>query len=177
MKTEVHDDSPEAVALQLVEALDRERQARGESKAAVARGAGLGEPAVRRLLSGAHGNPTIKTLSAVAGHLGLRLTLEPAPSALTVPSIAALRDRASEIDAVVAAHGGSNVRVFGSVARGDARPGSDVDLLIDVQPGTGLFEIGAIEDELEALLGWRVDVVTSGHATMAHIDDEAVGLW
>jgi len=60
----------------LIEELDRVRRARGESKAEVARGAGLGEPAVRRLFSNRHANPTIKTLEAVAEHLGLQLALE-----------------------------------------------------------------------------------------------------
>jgi predicted nucleotidyltransferase len=66
---------------------------------------------------------------------------------------------------IAAAHGASNVRVFGSVARGEAAPDSDVDLLVDIgAPAHGLAYFGLIEDlrrELEALLGRRVDVVDS----------------
>lgn len=175
-QTETKPVSSNSATARLVEELDRARRARGESKADVARGAGLGEPAVRRLLSGGHANPTIKTLEAVAEHLGLRLALERQPGAPTPPTLAALRARADAIERIVEAHGGCNVRVFGSVARGEARPGSDVDLLIDVEPGTGLVELGAMEDDLEHELGRRVDVVTSGHGRMRHIHDEAVPL-
>jgi predicted nucleotidyltransferase len=65
-------------------------------------------------------------------------------------------------DAIVAAagrHGGVNVRVFGSVARGEDGPESDVDLLIDLEPGTGLLSLGRMEVELERILGRPVDVV------------------
>lgn len=65
-------------------------------------------------------------------------------------------------DAIVAAaqrHGGVNVRVFGSVARGEDGPESDVDLLIDLEPGTGLLSLGRMEVELEKILGRPVDVV------------------
>ncbi|MFN3220061.1 MAG: nucleotidyltransferase domain-containing protein [Acidimicrobiales bacterium] len=174
-RTKSAGDPSGAVTSRLVEELEAARRDRGESKADVARGSGLGEPAVRRLLSGRHPNPTVKTLEAVAEHLGLRLTFEPDP-ARTAPTLADLQARADDIHRIVAAHGGSNVRVFGSVARGDARPDSDVDLLIDAAPGTGLFELGAMEDELEDALGRSVDVVTSGSGRMQHIHEEAISL-
>ncbi|HMT60494.1 MAG TPA: helix-turn-helix transcriptional regulator [Microthrixaceae bacterium] len=100
--------------------LEAARRRRGESKADVARGAGLGEPAVRRLLSGRHANPTVKTLEAVAEHLGLQLTFQRQPPARTAPTLAELRARADEIERIVETHGGSNIRVFGSTVRGDA---------------------------------------------------------
>jgi predicted nucleotidyltransferase len=57
-------------------------------------------------------------------------------------------------------HGASNVQVFGSVARGQDQPESDIDLLVDLDVRTrGLFPIAALQDELSALLGERVDVV------------------
>jgi len=58
-------------------------------------------------------------------------------------------------------HGAGNVRVFGSVARGEDQPGSDIDLLVDLAPGTGLFSLGALERELSEVLGSHVDVVPS----------------
>lgn len=57
-------------------------------------------------------------------------------------------------------HGASNVRVFGSVARGEAGPDSDVDLLIDAGAVTSAWFPGGLVADLEAVLGRRVDVVT-----------------
>lgn len=168
--------APGSATVRLIKQLDRARIARGESKADVARATGLGEPAVRRLFSGRHPNPTVRTLETIAAHLGLRLALEEPPQDQTTPTLAELRSHAGIIEGIVSRHGGSNIRVFGSVARGDARPGSDIDLLIDVKPGTGLLELGAIEDELTAALGRRIDVITSGHGRMRHIRDDALPL-
>jgi len=66
----------------------------------------------------------------------------------------------SAIIAAATRHGASNVRVFGSVARGDARPDSDVDFLVDLEPGRTLFDLGGLLMELRGILGREVDVVT-----------------
>jgi len=65
------------------------------------------------------------------------------------------RDRICEI---AARHGAHNVRIFGSVARGEERAESDLDLLIDFEPDRSLLDIVALKTELEALLGIPVDV-------------------
>ncbi len=52
----------------------------------------------------------------------------------------------------------TNVRVFGSAARGDANPSSDVDLLVTFEPGAGLYELSGIVQDLQDLLGCDVDV-------------------
>jgi predicted nucleotidyltransferase len=57
-------------------------------------------------------------------------------------------------------HGAYNVRVFGSVARGNADERSDLDLLVDMEPGRSLFDLGGLLVDLEELLGCSVDVVT-----------------
>lgn len=67
----------------------------------------------------------------------------------------------AEIRAAAAASGASEVRVFGSVARGEERPGSDVDLLVDLEPGRTLFDLAALEERLEQLLGRPVQVATA----------------
>lgn len=59
-------------------------------------------------------------------------------------------------------HRARNLRVFGSVLRGNARAGSDVDLLVDPLPETTLFDLGGLQVELEALVGVPVDLVTPG---------------
>ena len=71
-----------------------------------------------------------------------------------------LDQRREDIRRIAAHHGAVNVRVFGSVARGEAKDGSDLDLLIDVGPRTSAwFPAGLILD-LEKLLECRVEVVT-----------------
>lgn len=61
---------------------------------------------------------------------------------------------------IAAKHGALNLRVFGSVARGDARPESDVDILVDVGPNPSSFFPGGLLADLEDLLKRKVDVVT-----------------
>ena len=71
-----------------------------------------------------------------------------------------LEERRSEIYRIAAKHGVTRLHVFGSVARGDAQPDSDIDFLIEVGPTTSAwFPAGLIMD-LEHLLGHRVEVVT-----------------
>ena len=69
------------------------------------------------------------------------------------------RDRIIE---VAAAHGARNVRIFGSVARGDAAVDSDIDLLADFDSGSSLFDLLHLTDELQQLLGRPVDIVSTG---------------
>ena len=73
-----------------------------------------------------------------------------------------LRRYRREILDVAARHGARNVRVFGSVARGDDHEGSDVDVLIDVEPGRTLLDVIALEQDLQQLLGRNVEVLTDG---------------
>lgn len=76
-----------------------------------------------------------------------------------------LRDRITDLSdsirATAAAHGARDVRLFGSVARGDDAGGSDVDFLVSLEPGRTLLDLARLELRLEALLGQRVDVVTA----------------
>ena len=73
-----------------------------------------------------------------------------------------LRRYRREILDVAARHGARNVRVFGSIARGDDHEGSDVDVLIDVEPGRTLLDVIAFEQDLQELLGRNVEVLTDG---------------
>ena len=61
--------------------------------------------------------------------------------------------------AAAAAHDVTNLRVFGSVARGEDQPDSDVDLLVDLPPHMGLLGLGRLQAELEAILSAKVDLV------------------
>jgi predicted nucleotidyltransferase len=71
-----------------------------------------------------------------------------------------LEAKKEEILRIAAKHGARNVRVFGSVARGEADPESDVDLLVEVGPGRTPFFPGGLIADLEDLLGKKVQVVT-----------------
>jgi predicted nucleotidyltransferase len=71
-----------------------------------------------------------------------------------------LGDKRQDILRLTARHGARNVRVFGSLARGEARPGSDVDILIALDPERSLLDLVALKQDLEDLLGCKVDVVT-----------------
>jgi predicted nucleotidyltransferase len=95
----------------------------------------------------------------------------------TRPSVA-LRQHADEVKAIARRHGALDVSVFGSVARGDDRYDSDIDLLLSFRPGTGLFAVVDLTEELEKLLGTEVDIVSMGGLTERddHIREEAVAL-
>lgn len=67
-----------------------------------------------------------------------------------------------DITRIAAAHGARNVRVFGSVPRGEATSTSDLDLLVEMSTGRSLFDLVALGEELEEALGVEVDVVTEG---------------
>jgi uncharacterized protein len=74
-------------------------------------------------------------------------------------------------------YGARHIRVFGSVARGEADGGSDVDFLVDLEPGRSLLDLGGLQFELEALLGRPVDVVTERglkQRIREHVPREAV---
>jgi predicted nucleotidyltransferase len=76
------------------------------------------------------------------------------------PRMVKLRENRDRIRRAAHRHGAKNVRIFGSVARGEDQPGSDIDLLVDLDVRSkGLFPLAALRDELSELLGERVDVV------------------
>jgi len=77
-----------------------------------------------------------------------------------VPMNRDAREHRAEILQLAREHGAYNVRLFGSVARGDDQPDSDLDLLVDMEPGRSLLDHIALQQDLEDLLGREVDVVT-----------------
>lgn len=72
------------------------------------------------------------------------------------------RTKREEIIRVATKHGASNIRIFGSLARGDNSAASDIDILVDLDPDRSLFDLGGLLTELEILLQARVDVATEG---------------
>jgi predicted nucleotidyltransferase len=71
-----------------------------------------------------------------------------------------LKAKRQEILVIAARHGARNVRVFGSTARGEVGPESDLDLLVDFEPQRSLLDQVALIQDLEDLLGRKVDVAT-----------------
>jgi uncharacterized protein len=84
-----------------------------------------------------------------------------------------LEEKREEILRIASRYGAKNIRLFGSTAKGEAGPTSDIDFLIDLEPGRSLLDIVAIKQELEDLLGVQVDVVTEA-AISPFIRDEVV---
>lgn len=147
-------------------ALLREARSRvGLSQSDLARRAGVPQSVVSDYEAGKRqpALPTLARLVAGTGH-ELRLGLERTdPHVRGLPDTALgrrLRRHRRALLSAVAAAGGSNLRVFGSVARGQDTSDSDVDLLIDLPPDTGLFALLALEEQLERILRVPVDLAT-----------------
>ena len=98
-------------------------------------------------------------------------------AARPLPSVV-LRANAARVLEVARRHGAIDVSVFGSVARGEDHYDSDIDLLVSFRSGTDLFDLVDLTDELENLLGTRVDVISVGGLKDrdGHIRAEAVPL-
>jgi uncharacterized protein len=105
--------------------------------------------------------PTLARLIDAAGaDLVVDIQQQPAQlSRLSGPVGRQVRRKRRDLVAAAAAHEVTNLRVFGSVARGEDRPDSDVDLLVDLPPHMGLLGLGRVEADLEAIIGVKVDLV------------------
>jgi uncharacterized protein len=90
---------------------------------------------------------------------GASVAPKPAKMAIMRPS-EALATQRERILAIAAAHGASNLRVFGSVANGADKEGSDIDLLVDIGLGISLFEYVGLQLDIQEALGVRVDLCT-----------------
>jgi predicted nucleotidyltransferase len=73
-----------------------------------------------------------------------------------------LKGKRDEIIAIATRHGARNIRIFGSAARGEDDEDSDVDVLVDLEPGRSLLDLGGLLMDLQELLDRRVDVATVG---------------
>jgi len=140
--------------------LRQARLAAGLTQADLAVRAGTSQAAVARYEAG-DVSPSVSTLERLLRAAGAQLVLhiESAPAANIGTELAAhVRRNRSEIKKVIKQHGGSNVRMFGSVARGEATAESDIDFLIDFDLTAGLLPIASMRAELADLLGRPVDV-------------------
>jgi predicted nucleotidyltransferase len=85
-----------------------------------------------------------------------------------------LKNKRNEILDIATCYGARKMRIFGSVLRGEAKLNSDVDFLVELETGRSLLDIIAIKQDLEDLLGCKVDVVTEA-APSPYIRDEVLG--
>ncbi len=79
-------------------------------------------------------------------------------------TLEALRARRGEIEAIAARHGAYNVRVFGSVARGEASEDSDVDVMVSTKPGTSIFDLVGLWLDMQDFLSCEVSLITDDEA-------------
>jgi len=79
-----------------------------------------------------------------------------------IPTVELLAGKRDQILEIAHRYGARNVRVFGSVARGSARPDSDVDFLVDFEDGRSLFDQAGLWLDLREILNCEVDVLTPG---------------
>ncbi|MEO7746573.1 MAG: helix-turn-helix domain-containing protein [Actinomycetota bacterium] len=146
----------------------REARSRaGLSQSDLARRAGVPQSVVSEYESGRRqpALPTLSRLIAATGHeltLGLERTDPTVRGLPDSPLGRRLRRHRKALLNAVETSGGGNLRVFGSVARGEDGPDSDVDLLVDLPADVSLFAVLALEGTLERILKVKVDLATSG---------------
>lgn len=134
------------------------------SQTDVARRAGVAQSVISAYESG-HREPGMTVLTKLIEATGhkLVLDLQPVPGAPRglpdTPLGSRLRRKRRAIIETAGRHGARNIRIFGSVARGQDGPNSDIDFLVDLDKGVGLATLAGLERELSELLARRVDVV------------------
>jgi uncharacterized protein len=143
--------------------LRQARQRAGMSQVELAARAGVAQSVISAYESGRR-QPSVPTLAALIEATGFELAtaVRRQPRRLKMlsgPVGQRVRRRRHDLVAAAAAHGVSGLRVFGSVARGQDRPDSDVDLLAELPPGMSLFGLARLQAELEGIVGTRVDLV------------------
>jgi uncharacterized protein len=148
--------------MDVAELLRSARLTAGLSQHALARRAATSQSAVARYESGAS-TPSLATLQRLLAAAGLELVIETRPftGRFSGPVGRQLEGHREPLMRILRRHGASRPRVFGSVARGEDREGSDLDLLVEVREPdyVGLEELRA---ELEDELGVRVDLAVEG---------------
>src|SRR5216683_782940 len=143
--------------------LRRARRGAGMSQAELAFRADVAQSVISAYEAGRR-QPSLPTLARLIDAAGSDLVVDiqqqpPQLSRLSGPVGRQVRRKRRDLVAAAAAHDVTNLRVFGSVARGEDRPDSDVDLLVDLPPDMGLLGLSRVQAELEAILGTKVDLV------------------
>ncbi len=140
------------------------REAAGLTQSELAARVGMSQPNISAYESGAR-TPGAETIGRI------RAACRPRPGRL-------LSENRREIRRIAAEHKAHDPRVFGSIARGEDTPASDLDLLVRFDDDASLFDLVGLAEALEALLGVRVDIVSEAGLTRRSraIRDEAVAI-
>jgi uncharacterized protein len=159
------------------------RRKAGLTQVELATRAGVTQSVISAYESGRR-QPTLPTLESLVEAAGFDLTIGLRQSQnrrrqLTGPLGRRVRRRRDALLAAAHSHGASNLRVFGSVARGAEGPSSDIDLLADLPAEMGLFGLGRLRAELEAIVDAPVDVIPASDLkpdVRARVADELIAL-
>ena len=152
------------------------------SQTELARRAGVAQSVISAYEAGRR-EPSLATLTRMVNATGHTIKLDLEENEVAVRGIPntpigrRLRRNRSALLAVAARHGAKNLRVFGSVARGEETSESDVDIVADLPSGVGLFELGTFERELSDILKANVDLAPSNGLrprVRVEIDTEAI---
>lgn len=135
------------------------RRAKGLSQAALAGAISLDRTAVSKIESSQRRVSSLE-LESIARVLNLPIQWFFSGVSPPTDPLGVLSKKRSAVLRIARKHGARSVRIFGSVARGEATRESDIDLLVELEPGRGLFQQAAMLLELQDLLGRDVDVVT-----------------
>jgi uncharacterized protein len=170
------------------QALTAARQQEGLTQAQLAERIGTTQAAITRLEKGRF-RPAVRTLERLAAALGVTFEIGEQGLAIRFSSrrpltLEDLREHRDQILNIAAVEGARNLRVFGSVARNEARPESDIDFVVDFDPHYSLMSLSGLQISLEQLLKRRVHVITlPPHASsdrerrlVKRIQQEAVAL-
>ena len=167
----------------------RTRAGAGLSQVELAKRAGTSQPALARYETGAT-LPTLPTLERLLLACGRQLhlrsvrTTEPSPPSTSMRGQLGLRAQKlrkyrRHLHDAAREHGVRRVRVFGSLARGEATPTSDIDLLVDLEPDRTLLDLAAFRREAQEILGVPIDVATPDmlkERIRTQVESEAVPL-
>ena len=154
----MHTSSVTSPATQTLRQITAAASAQGLSRRALALRAGVRPETVSRIAS--RGTCDFATLERLANAVGLRLGLEGG----ALQAAGAARDevlgKARLIRTLATAHGARSVELFGSAARGEDRPRSDLDFMVELEPGRSLLDLIGLGEDLQAALGRKVDTIT-----------------
>lgn len=134
-------------------------KSQGLSRRALAQRAGVRPETVSRIAS--RGTCDFATLERLAAAVGLRLGLHDEAAQGPGSGRDAVLRRLALIRTLAKAHGARSVELFGSAARGEDLPGSDLDFVVELEPGRSLLDLIGLAEDLQEALGRKVEAVTA----------------